>query len=1226
MFVRNKQALSLLAIVVLGLSLLLFIPVFSGFSPAKLSTRRKSWMLNRTFYDADRLASGGTTSLWSTGQVDDKGGHGQQVNDLGELRERQRNIAFQRVVSTAESTSENVTKRLRRRHHGQKQQQRQQFQQYHHQQQQLIYAQQQIQQLPPMATHDGTRQQRDIASSSLSFCSLLPKNPDLPRLLRTLSQKGETHLIEYSITFPEYSTNPLKADWTTTSRPNATSTYVYQETKWQRVLSNQGKTLLTLAFNYDVLSLGLLGYGVKSMTVPLLDSPPNCLAAQNNSQRMALTLSLLLRDFDEDRGSGADGNYDGRADTENDIWRDASNVVCHQIVQDSGGFAKFSHECCTSRHYSGKRRIACDISSPDNLVTFLNILLASLAVLFFFFGPLLLQKLLFSGSTGRQEYVVPLEPHLRKTILIRRVPCEDGSSPAKRKEIRQFVRFRELVKGLKSEQVMRVTFKRLDILVDNRELMSEDEVPVGLFRFLLDAFVRCKIIGVEPFRTCCAESVIGSWSPFFLWFRLKRHASDCNRGCKEICAWSSIFRCLGGLLLMVTLLLPYYVRLAAFYWFEKEEMEARNEARTRLGLPYTPGGFDLFQWLTPGHSLVVSIHVAFYVSYLFLFIIRAADASRVDDVILRNVTDMRKLRRKECLRMLCAHLVLPFEKFGLCGVPVAALYLPLALPFCLLVALIYCIPTLYLVGRLLVPSRPKCLRTRPFPSPPAEELNPTNGNSLLLSEGATSFSSCFLLDRISVDRSLSVKGSIATTRDPCHQSKSRCPSRQSVAKAIASAFIAMCMTVCMLTILAMYAETFGFFVEVGIFATLGAIVNAKYSICNVIFVFWSCVYVVVPYRAVYARYTDLSRCIFRFLKTALADRIQSASLLRHEKQKNTAFKFLDAPEAGCRSSTNPPQNPFQPKAAGSSCEQDTPAKTTERVVIRTPADQTSATITDTDETIEYRDDRLHWKIRSLVLFVDRKDKPRIPRQLFWRICELDLTGSPGPVRRAMAVATGQVLASLLFLLLLYVVVRLSTEMQPTSTVLQALVVFSVGSAPVVIAFVARRQSKQRLNEYSLTGNIRQTILDHYEHAWPVQDLRITHFKDLEDAKDPDDHRLPESCPKETRDQRSDLRGRASYDPSQVDLLITIREEDEARHGDEGPCSPTPPGSPDSDVFRNIDDDFIREELPLGLLVNRAMRCTSDPTAESHHPYALVPGLSCHDVAVPRDGVNRENTA
>ena len=140
------------------------------------------------------------------------------------------------------------------------------------------------------------------------------------------------------------------------------------------------------------------------------------------------------------------------------------------------------------------------------------------------------------------------------------------------------MQFRKLVKDVKSEQVSRVSFNRLDIVVDKRKLMPEGSVPIGLVRFFFDTFVRCGIGRSHPFLTCCAESIMGSWTPCFLWLKLKTGTSDCNRGCREICSWSTIFNSLGGLVLMAIIPLPYYLRLIEFYLFERDELIDRRAA------------------------------------------------------------------------------------------------------------------------------------------------------------------------------------------------------------------------------------------------------------------------------------------------------------------------------------------------------------------------------------------------------------------------------------------------------------------------------------------------------------------------------------------------------------------------------------------------------------------------------------------------------------------------
>ena len=60
---------------------------------------------------------------------------------------------------------------------------------------------------------------------------------------------------------------------------------------WAEAIS---EPMLSLPYDYDILSLGLLNYQVRSMTIPLEDHPSGCLASLNSScQNLVVGRALL---------------------------------------------------------------------------------------------------------------------------------------------------------------------------------------------------------------------------------------------------------------------------------------------------------------------------------------------------------------------------------------------------------------------------------------------------------------------------------------------------------------------------------------------------------------------------------------------------------------------------------------------------------------------------------------------------------------------------------------------------------------------------------------------------------------------------------------------------------------------------------------------------------------------------------------------------------------------
>lgn len=660
---------------------------------------------------------------------------------------------------------------------------------------------------------------------------------------------------------------------------------------------------------------------------------------------------------------------------------------------------------------------------------------------------------------------------------------DETTTSGRRKDMKQFTRFRRLLKTIPSEAIVPVRFNRLDILVDHKDLMTERDVPVGLFRFVYDTFIRCGITRVEPLRSCCQESIFGSWSPRFLWLPLRKRC-DCNRSCRDSCSWSSIFQFIGIVVLILLVPLPYYLRVGAFYLFESDEVKARQAALDRLGLEYAVD-HNVVQWLTPAHGGFVALYIVYLVSLLLLSALRVCDSSKIDGVARACVTDMRNVRQSECLRMICAHVLLPFEKFGVFGALVAAVYWPIALPVCLAVTVFYCVPLVYLTGRLLVNFRPRCCRRKPLPSATAAGARPARS----ISGGVTSFDSCFFLDSISPDsRPYSTTesgggGSAAPESGKKPKQRNMIVYRQKLASSFGDLLVGVLMLLAVYSVLVMYAETFGFLIEIAVLTALGAIVNSDRAVQYVILGVWGLVYVTASSHLSYSGYARLSRRLFGFVKMRLGGAVQEASTLRQERRRNTAFKFFtptEAAELRMRDSTCLFQDEYDDPV--------TPG------IVMTPArrhDDVEKRWTGAEEdSIEYRDNRLHWIVNTLVLFVDKNDVSRIPIDFFWEVCKLDMPGSPGPVHRAALRACGRILASFLFLCLLSIVVLSFGRMYEITTTIQMMLMLVSGGIPLIVylaIYGCNRPERSCINEYSLGGKVQRVILG-FCQSWPVYDL------------------------------------------------------------------------------------------------------------------------------------------
>ena len=464
------------------------------------------------------------------------------------------------------------------------------------------------------------------------------------------------------------------------------------------------------------------------------------------------------------------------------------------------------------------------------------------------------------------------------------------------------------------------------------------------------------------------------------------------------------------------------------------------------------------------------------------------------------------VNRVECLRLLLAHLVLPIEKFGIVfGVVVGAIYWPIALPLCLLVAVCYGVPTIYLSGRVFVHARPAFLRAK---TPVARAARADGGERGRLSRGVTSFESCMLLDNIAPPPS---HGRPTPSASPRCNGRRSC--RADVKVVACSVFRTFVLGVaCLLFVwplLVMYAESVGFVAEVCALSLMGAVVNAGSAVKYVVLAFWVVMYTANCYNTAYTKYVTLSGAVFEFIKLKLDDDIRAVTLLRERYQKNTAFKYftMDELKDAIRLETD--------------------------INLRAD-DNNDATIAQHDDaqapedSIEYADGKLHWRVSDLILFVDRKDVPRMPVELFDRICEIKAPGCPGPVSHSLLQATVQLGYMLGFLAFVFAVVVTFSSAYSVSATNQLLVTLAGGLLPFVVRYIlAPRPVALDLNSYTFKGRIHHIIRD-FSHAWPVYDLSFERDLVQQSGSGTNDDASQSELP--------------MRDPDQVDLLITVRED------------------------------------------------------------------------------------
>ena len=623
-------------------------------------------------------------------------------------------------------------------------------------------------------------------------------------------------------------------------------------------------------------------------------------------------------------------------------------------------------------------------------------------------------------------------------------------------------------------------------------------------------------------------------------------------------SWGRIFKMLGSFLLILAIPIPYYIRLAMYYHYEADEITLRKEVADALDLDMHYD-HNLFQYVSPTHGGMVVLYIFYFLTFALLGCFRAADKNKFDSCVRGSLQDLRSISRIECFRLGLAHLLLPLEKFGLCGLLLGAIYWPIVLPLCVIVAICYCVPTLYLMGRFLIPKRPSWLATLPYPSP--HRLKNRRKELSILSNGTSSVESALLLDNIS-PRDVKTPDSPSRIREP----RRCCGScdKSSVGHKAVDLLVGLLCILLMICVLVIFAECFGFAVEMCVLTMMGIIVNASSAARYAMLVFWIMMYSSNCYNGVYKQYLKLNSKLFDFIKTKLNEDVQAVTRYREDKQQNTAFKYFTTQEmddeqrkeqgyelystpGGSPAKTPAPVQPTVTTEIGLG---GAPSNGNDRTNGQPKTGMTTRANRGTADNIEFQNDRLHWVMHGLVFFVDKKDVPRIPREFFRRICDIQAPGCPGPVYASLAHATRQLSYMIIFLVFVVLVVMSFGDFYGVSSTNQMLLTLASGFLPFVVRFVLTPSGKDLdLNTYSFTGKI-HNIIRSYQESWPVYDLSFKPWApDLGGGSDIGPGTSGGASVAEAHVQRQRFRegemntgGPDVLDPTHVDLLITIKAD------------------------------------------------------------------------------------
>ena len=253
-----------------------------------------------------------------------------------------------------------------------------------------------------------------VQNCSLVNCKVLQVGENIASEFRLKASEKGVRMIYLNLKIGNNSYNPLELQ------------DEFQPDRWVWARSNK-EPMLSLPYDYDILSLGLLNYQVRSMKLPLRDEPSGCLAGLNSTcQDVAFGRALLDNVTSEGGKTG---------------------VVCVAAIEKTVRNAFLKHDDTISIKYHCCRfnasSINCDVPVEGSnwYQAIYNFLICLAVVLMFYFPalPLLLPDYIFNlqyecdkeGNTDEPTIharsVYEAIPEIHEIQVLDEIPVDDAS-------------------------------------------------------------------------------------------------------------------------------------------------------------------------------------------------------------------------------------------------------------------------------------------------------------------------------------------------------------------------------------------------------------------------------------------------------------------------------------------------------------------------------------------------------------------------------------------------------------------------------------------------------------------------------------------------------------------------------------------------------------------------------------------------------------------------------
>lgn len=678
-------------------------------------------------------------------------------------------------------------------------------------------------------------------------CRIRPVDKDAVQYLRDYSVM---HIFEVEIY--NSSTDPLRTDVSRTYKP----------WKWYRTTSEHGKTLLTLSFNFDVLSLSILTIGVERVHLKLKDSPEGCFGNLTAEERVEVIRDKVFDNFKRNRAKKTIPV--GEEDLHTEGTEEPEIIyVCNNVVRyDEHGYADFANRCC-ARDSDGN--ITCSEHEDNFWITVLYICIFLVKLMLFMFAPLFVPSNMYTASYVASEYVVKLTKELKMKIFV----SESKTTSVRYKnrltaeDISDWHRFKESVTSLPYDTICDVKVPELRIKVKGKRIIPANEPPTGLLRTFYDNLIRCKIRGLQPFKDCCSASIYASLQPFI--------------GHKF--TWEDLVLIFIKVVVLLLVPLPFYLRTFIYYRFEEEELTARRKFIHDLGFRqmFNPFRMNIVQYLTPTNALFISAYALYILSGIVIGFSEDYIKDKLKSIVRSAFHDMQNVSRTSVLQIVLGFLLWPFRKIGLLALITCPIISALTAPLWCSIFVLYSVPTVYLAYRLIFHSRKKL----------------GTDSSIFESDKPLSKAkkSVYKVHKklVKIDKNVHIRREAFSDDEkssPCISGYGRL---SALRRLLVQVLVSFFLLVVLLASVLLFVEACGVLVEVLVFTMMGIIVNAGATLRYVSMVLLVIVYMHSCYDNVYDNYLQFNSTVIDDVMDRVEDLKKIASL-PSSMQENAAFQ------------------------------------------------------------------------------------------------------------------------------------------------------------------------------------------------------------------------------------------------------------------------------------------------------------------------------------------------